>query len=323
MRVACLLGATAAPLAAQGAPPVNNSPPFAIPAWLYSTPAVAAAPVTDSVTLVRLPGSTATYTPLQLHDRFRAIDWYPDVHPPMPVVVATGRRPGVLACGYCHLPDGSGRPENAVIAGLPEEYIIRQLLDMRSGDRRSAWPGAYVPSDLMRMVADSVSDAELAEAAAYFAAIRPRPHSLVVETFLVPRPIALFGIYRPGTGEDSLGMRLITMPADLKQHEVRDSKTEYLTYVPPGSLARGRVLATAGASGAASACTTCHGPDLRGMGLIPPIAGRYPAYLLRQLLAFKTGTRSTLAGAPMRQVAEALSLEEMIAAAAYAGSLAP
>jgi cytochrome c553 len=286
-------------------------------------PAVAAAPATDSVSVVRLPNSAVTYTPVQLHDRFRAIDWYPDAHPPMPVVVARGRRPGVLACGYCHLPNGAGRPENATIAGLPEAYLVRQLLDMRSAARRSAWPGAYVPSDLMRMVADSVSDAELAEAVAYFARLTPMPHSRVIETDIVPRPVAITGIYRPGTGEDSLGMRLITMPADVKRHEFRDPETEYITYVPPGSLARGRVLATEGASGVASACTTCHGPDLRGMGLIPPIAGRYPAYLLRQLLAFKTGTRSTLAGAPMRQVAGELSLEEMIAAAAYAGSLAP
>jgi cytochrome c553 len=71
------------------------------------------------------------------------------------------------------------------------------------------------------------------------------------------------------------------------------------------------------------ACASCHGPDLRGVGLIPPIAGRFPVYLVRQLLAFKSGTRSTPAGAPMRLVAATLDLDDMISAAAYAATQAP
>ena len=45
--------------------------------------------------------------------------------------------------------------------------------------------------------------------------------------------------------------------------------------------------------------------------------------LLRQLLGFAAGSRSTAEAAPMRAVTGALRLEDMIAAAAYAGSLAP
>jgi cytochrome c553 len=56
---------------------------------------------------------------------------------------------------------------------------------------------------------------------------------------------------------------------------------------------------------------------------VPPLAGRSPSYLLRQLLAFNTGTRSSAAGAPMRAVATTLTLADMIAAAAYAGTLTP
>jgi cytochrome c553 len=56
---------------------------------------------------------------------------------------------------------------------------------------------------------------------------------------------------------------------------------------------------------------------------VPPIAGRSPSYLLRQLFAFRTGTRASAAGAPMRDLAAKLDLDDMIAAAAYAATLAP
>jgi cytochrome c553 len=45
--------------------------------------------------------------------------------------------------------------------------------------------------------------------------------------------------------------------------------------------------------------------------------------MLRQLIAFRTGARDTPASAPMREVAATLSIEDMVAAAAYAGSRAP
>jgi cytochrome c553 len=56
---------------------------------------------------------------------------------------------------------------------------------------------------------------------------------------------------------------------------------------------------------------------------VPPLAGRSPSYLLRQLIAFRTGARATPASAPMQAVAASLNLDDMIAAAAYAGSRAP
>ena len=95
---------------------------------------------------------------------------------------------------------------------------------------------------------------------------------------------------------------------------IRDSP--YTTYVPRGSIERGHALAI-------KLCASCHGEDLRGIGPTPPIAGRSPSYVLRQLFAFKTGTRSSTAGAPMRMAASTLSLDDMIAAAAYAGTLKP
>jgi cytochrome c553 len=39
-------------------------------------------------------------------------------------VVSRGGGDGVAACGYCHLPNGQGKPENAGLAGQPFEYIL-------------------------------------------------------------------------------------------------------------------------------------------------------------------------------------------------------
>lgn len=58
-----------------------------------------------------VPGSSAAFTLTQIDDYFKAPDWHPAGHPAMPEVVAQGRKPDVIACGYCHLPDGQGRPE--------------------------------------------------------------------------------------------------------------------------------------------------------------------------------------------------------------------
>ena len=60
------------------------------------------------------------------------------VKPPMPNIVAFGRKPAVQACGYCHLPTGNGRPENARLAGLPYDYIVGELKAYREGKRRSS-----------------------------------------------------------------------------------------------------------------------------------------------------------------------------------------
>jgi cytochrome c553 len=277
------------------------------------------------VTLYHVPNSSAGFTAPQIGNLFGVVDWHPDAHPAMPDVVAHGRRPTVIPCGYCHLADGGGRPENAVLAGLPAAYIEQQVKDMRSGARKPAWTGAYAPATYMRNIADSATDAEIAEAAQYYSQLTARNRSKIIETTTVPRPAPEIGLYYPaaGGGREPLGKRLITMPADTMRHALRDPDVLYVTYVPPGSLARGKALATTWRDEGAAPCTSCHGDELHGVGPIPPTAGRFPAYILRQLMAFKTGARATPASMPMNDVASKLSLADMIAVAAYEGSLKP
>jgi cytochrome c553 len=256
---------------------------------------------------------------------FNVPDWHPEGHPTMPAVVAQGRRPVMIPCGFCHLPDGAGRPENATLAGLPAAYIVQQVRDMKSRARQSAWSGPYVPTDYMQTIADSATDAEVAEAADYFSKLPARVRTRIVETTTIPRARLSLGLYfrAPGGGTEPLGKRLVTMPEDTLRHELRDPAMLYVTYVPPGSLARGKALATTWRDDGAAPCTSCHGDELHGVGPIPPTAGRFPVYIVRQLMAFKTGRRSTPASLPMQDVASKLSLDDMIAVAAYEGSLTP
>ena len=55
----------------------------------------------------------------------------------------------------------------------------------------------------------------------------------------------------------------------------------------------------------------------------PPATARMTTPLLRQLLAFRNGTRANEAATQMTPVVEKLSLEDMIDVAAYLGSLYP
>ena len=67
-------------------------------------------------------------------------------------------------------------------------------------------------------------------------------------------------------------------------------------------------------------CFDCHGEDGRGDDLIPWIAGLEEAYIVEQLMAFKSGDRIDENGI-MPMYAEDLSEQEMADIAAYFASL--
>jgi cytochrome c553 len=133
-----------------------------------------------------VPNSAAGYTLGQIANAFGVPDWHPGDHPPMPGVVAHGRRPAVLACGYCHLPTGLGRPENASLAGLPSSYIVQQIADFKNGARKTADPRSE-PVQFMVQIAKNLSDAEIKAAADYFSRLKRTPWIRVVETDTVPQ----------------------------------------------------------------------------------------------------------------------------------------
>ncbi len=313
------------PGASAGQPAVGASAD--VPAWVYpfGAPPPLGPAAYDRVTPIHIPNSTVAFTEAQLNDLFSAPDWHPESHSPMPDVVSHGRPPDVYACGFCHTPSGQGRPENASLAGLPAPYIVQQVADFKSGARHRAWPDPYRPSDLMSGVAAHATGEEVAVAAEYFARQTLRPRVTVVESATVPKTHVVGWVYvaDDGKAREALGERLLELAPDARAHESRVDDVRYIAYVPPGSLKRGSAIAHSDAGASATPCASCHGEALRGVGVIPPLAGRSPTYLLRQLLAFKTGARSGANGLPMKAVAAALAIDRMIDVTAYAASLPP
>ncbi len=302
----------AAPMSAEAPPP-----------WAYPwDPSFPLPPATD--TPHRVPGSDATYSVAQSRDLFVAPDWHPANRPPMPDVVARGRKPEVRACGSCHRVEGSGGPENANLAGLPADYIIRQMADYKSGARKFSGP-ARGPITLMVATAKAATDAEVREAADYFSKLAPRKHIDVIEAETIPKvQVARAFFVRSGEGgTEPLGRRIVETPVNVEQFELRDSRATFVAYVPVGSIAKGELLARTGGDGRTTTCTSCHGADFRGVGPVPRLAGRSPTYAVRQLYDFKHGARAGGDSARMQPVVEKLSLDDMIALAAFFASLDP
>ena len=123
--------------------------------------------------------------------------------------------------------------------------------------------------------------------------------------------------------KEPIGLRIVEVPVDAEQFELRDARSPFIVYVPTGSIATGEALAKSGGNGKTVPCATCHGPDFKGVAAIPSIVGRSPSYMVRQLYDFKQGTRAGSLSALMRPTVEKLTAEDMIALAAYLASLAP
>jgi cytochrome c553 len=292
------------------------------PAWAYVVPPVDFKPTPDHGAIRKVPNSSAGYTLRQVQDGFLAPDWHPGDHPKMPGIVARGRKPEVMACGFCHRADGPGGPENASLAGLPYEYILEQMAAYKSGKRSTALP-KRLPQAYMMALAKVATDVEIQEAARYFSSLKPRQNIRVVETARVPKTYAAnwFLAVKEGKEQEALGQRIVETPEDLERFESRDARATFVAYVPIGSIRKGAAIARG--EGLGPPCATCHGRDLRGRQLAPSIAGRSPTYIVRQLYEMQTGVRSG-SGAMLMKVAMArLSSDDMIAVAAYLASLKP
>jgi cytochrome c553 len=284
-------------------------------------------------------GSRASYSLVDIRDGHNVIDWFPQDHPmPMPAIIKTGPAAGSgntsRGCGSCHLPNGKGRPENAPPAGLPVPYFMRQLQDFRSGLRRSADPRKPNTVTMIEL-AKAMTDEEMREAAEYFGAIKWTPWIRVVESDLVPKTRISGNLYLAPNHErtEPINGRIIEVPEDMEQAEtLRNPRSGFVAYVPPGSVDKGRDLVTTGGmrlvgnqivQGKTTPCVTCHGLDLMGVADVPPIAGRSPSYIARQIWDIQQGTRNGAAVQLMKQAIANLDGEDLVAIAAYVSSRVP
>jgi cytochrome c553 len=282
-----------------------------------------------------LPDSSASYSLVDVRDGSNVIDWFPGDHPsPMPDIIKHG--PPAAAdkkrgCGSCHLPNGQGRPENAPPAGLPIPYFVRQIQDFRTGLRRTADP-RKPNTNTMIDLAKAMTNEEVEQSARYFAAIKYRPWTRVVETDRVPKTRIVGNLFLPLTEDRSepIGSRIVEVPENEEQTETyRNPRVGFVAYVPPGSLKLGEDLVTTGGmrmqgdtivQGKTTACITCHGLDLMGVADVPPIAGRSPSYMVRQLWDIQQGTRAGAAVQLMKLAIARLTPDDLTAIVAYVAS---
>ncbi len=325
----------AANLAAVAKPNYDPPPNLArtdLPAWPYPKGVhIEATP--DDGKLYRIPGSSKTFTDTQINRLASSPDWFPDSHPTPPAPVITGKEGAYRACGECHLMNGAGKPDTARLQGLPVTYFLQQLEDMKNDKRHASVVRASITS--MIPIAKSIDAADAKLAAEYFHSLPPFKSVRVVETDTVPvthpGPHSVQLVERGAT--EPIGTRIIEIPEDAERTLLRDPSSGFIAYVPLGSIKRGEALARIGAdktgagktgAGKTIACTTCHGPNLKGMGdQFPGLAGASPTVAARQLYDFKSGTRDGKNAAAMKSVVATLTDQDIVDVAAYLASLQP
>ena len=196
------------------------------------------------------------------------------------VVLAAGNadagREKAAVCMACHGNDGNS-PTDAwpKIAGQLPEYIGRQLHDFRHGRRRD---------EQMSPMAQPLSDQDIADLAAYFAAQKIARVEADRQQVALGEKLFRRGKGRPGP-----------VPACAGCHGPNGGgKTDW-------------------------SATMKAAPAL----LAPAIASQHPAYTARQLVAYKVGSRRNDPGHVMRDIAGRLSDDEIAALAQYIATLSP
>ena len=292
--------------------------PAGLPNWAFNIPDKIQPTAVRVEGIVRAPGSAKEYEAAKIAGNANPPDWFPDEHPAAPPSVKGG--PGItLACGSCHLMSGQGHSESADLAGMPAEYLIRQMAYYKAGTRKD--------DARMGPLAKATSDEDVREAAEYFAALKPSVFVKVIETATPPKTfIATAGRHRqlhPDGGTEPIGHRILQIPADPFRTEIRDPHSGFIAYVPPGSIARGEALVKGGGSGKTVQCEICHGEGLKGLGEVPRLAGLQPLYIARQLFDMRYGSSAGKAAALMKAAVKNLSDDDIIAISSYLGSLPP
>lgn len=296
--------------------PTPTTIPNGLPEWAYNIPDKVQPPEPKVPSVVRVAGSSKELEASAVAGNANPPDWFPDEHPAPPRSV---KGPMPNACGSCHLMSGQGHPESADIAGMPAEYIVRQMNYFKSGARKE--------EARMGPIARAVSDEDVRQAAEYFAAIKPSPFVKVIEAATPPKTyVSADARHRrimPDGGTEPIGRRIIQIPEDPMQTTVRNPHSGFIAYVPPGSIKKGEGLVKTGGSGKSIQCAICHGDALTGLGEVPRLAGLQPVYIARQLIQMQNGTSAGTNAALMKKVVAKLSEDDIIAISAYLGSLPP
>ena len=202
---------------------------------------------------------------------------------------------------------------------------MQQMHDFRNDVRKSAEP-RKANTNVMITIAKGMTEDEIKATAEYFGSMKWTPWIKVVEANTVPKTRIQGGMYLRLEGKETepLGTRIIETPENVEHTEVlRDPRSGFIAYVPPGSVKKGESLVTTGGNGKTVQCGVCHGADLKGLGPVPGIAGRSPSYMVRQMYDMQAGARRGPWSDLMKGVVAKLNDEDFVSIAAYLSSRMP
>jgi cytochrome c553 len=101
------------------------------------------------------------------NDHFGFVDYVPVGSLAKGRIVAMGNKGKMKTCANCHGEDYRGHEDAPRIAGRSAYYLIRQLADMKAGNRKGAALGK------MKEIIGKLSDADILNVAAYMASRNP------------------------------------------------------------------------------------------------------------------------------------------------------
>src|SRR3984893_5530056 len=194
--------------------------------------------------------------------------------------------------------------------------------DFRNGVLKSADP-RKANTNAMIAIAKAMTPDEIAISAEYFGAMKWTPWVRVVETETVPKMESRVVIWIPveGNQKEPIGVRIMETPENPERTEIlRDPRSGFIAYAPPGSISKGETLVKTGGRGRTVECGLCHGADLQGLGPVPGLAGRSPSYLVRQMYDIQHEFRSGSWTSLMKPVVADLTPDDMLSIAASLAS---
>ena len=204
------------------------------------------------------------------------------------------------------------------MAGLNARYLIRQMEEYKNGNRDGLRADHH---DRDRQGDHRRGDRAASE---YYAKLKPHSRQKVVESETTPRSFVGGGGMRYAHAEggtEPIGSRIILIPDTAEGAQRRNPKSNFVAYVPKGSIATARRSPRAAAARPSPAASAT-GRASRASARSPASPAKDPIYTFRQLYDMQQGRRKGDAMALMKAVVEKLTLDDMIALSAYAASLA-
>jgi cytochrome c553 len=199
------------------------------------------------------------------------------------------------------------------------------MADYTNGLHESVEPKMGPPA-LMLAIGKPASEAEVKEAAEYLSSLKFKPWIRVVETNMAPKTkVAGWMLADEENGKEPIGSRIIETPENLERTELRDSKSSFYRLRADGQHQerRGAIIVKTGGADKTIRCEICHGADLKVLGNVPPLAGRSPGYVVRQMYDIKSGNRNGPWTQLMKEAMSKLTVDDMVSSAAYTASRQP